>query len=68
MNNNHTKEIIKIAKTHIHDKAYRDSLLKAVFKGEGHSARIMSEGLRSKFKNNKQYSRLDDLVTDQFFG
>lgn len=66
--NNETIEIIKIIKTTIHDKPYANALLESVFSGRKHSARIMSEGLRERFPHNKAYGKLDDLITNKFFG
>lgn len=62
-----TNEIISLVKVSIHDKSFASALLETVFKGRGHSARIMSESLREKFPHNKAYTRIDDLITEMFF-
>jgi len=64
----YTKEIIKLSMLHIKDKQFKDSLIKAVFKNKGNLARIMSEELSESFPNNTNYKRIDNLITDKFFG
>lgn len=65
---NEDKEIFFIINTAIKDKAFKDALSSAILNNKGNVARIMTEELVDSNRYNKSYKRLDDLVTNKFFG
>lgn len=68
MDNAQDKEIFSIINTNIKDISLKNELTKAILQGKGHIARIITEEIVENNKYNKVYKRLDNLVTNKFFG
>ena len=66
--NKHTKEIISLAKTSIHNRELCNNILEAVFRNQANEARLLSDKLRTKYPYNKAYVELDNLILDKFYG
>lgn len=62
---NNTKEILSLTHQHVKDRSFKQSLIKAVMSNNWNSARIISESLSEKFPYNKEYKKIDNLITNE---